>query len=284
MAAHRNSTLDEPRPPQRGTDRLTVSRLARQAKAGIVSVGTAAGVLGMSTRAAALKLASLARRGWLERARRGLYLIVPLEAELGKKAVAEDPWVLAQEVFAPCYIGGWSAAEHWGMTEQIFRSILVVTAAHVRSKTATLLGSEFRLFRVPKNSMAGVGTIWRGASKVAVSSRERTLADCLKNPELCGGVRTLYAMLREYAAKTEFDASKLIAEVERANSGAAWKRFGYLAELLGSAYQVLATRAASELSEGYIKLDPSVKTKGHLLRRWRLWVNVRLASNENDEV
>jgi predicted transcriptional regulator of viral defense system len=81
-----------------------------------VGVSAAAEKLGLDRRAAAMKLGALARRGWLLRARRGLYLVLPLEAEPGKPMMVEDHWILAREAFSPCYIGGWSAAEHWGLT------------------------------------------------------------------------------------------------------------------------------------------------------------------------
>jgi hypothetical protein len=32
-------------------------------------------------------------------------------------------WLVAHKLFSPCYIGGWIAAHHWGLTEQIFNSI-----------------------------------------------------------------------------------------------------------------------------------------------------------------
>ena len=263
-------------------DRLLVSKLARKAKNGLVSVADAAEALGVASRGAALKLASLARRGWLQRARRGLYLILPLEAEPGRATVAEDPWVLAQEAFSPCYIGGWSAAEHWGLTEQIFRSTLVITAANIRKKTANLLGAEFRLFRVPGERLPGAIKVWRGSQQVSISSRERTIVDCLRGPELCGGVRTLFAMLREYVASPEFDAAKLLEELSRSANGAAWKRFGYLIELLRPEQESMLAAAHSNLSAGNIKLDPAIRSKGRLLRRWRLWVNAGLTSNENE--
>lgn len=257
-------------------DRLVVSRLARAAKGGLISVASAAEGLGSNSRNAALKLASLARRGWLQRARRGLYLVLPLEAEPGRQTVAEDPWVVAQEAFSPCYIGGWSAAEHWGLTEQIFRSTLVVTAANVRSKTVNLLGLEFRLFRVPRTRVAGAVKVWRGSEQILVSSRERTLVDCFRHPELCGGVRTVFLMLREYVASREFNADRLRAELAGFGNGAAWKRFGYLMELVRSEHHELLAAARSNLSAGNVKLDPSVAGRGRLLRRWGLWVNVQL--------
>ncbi|MBL8360901.1 MAG: hypothetical protein JNN18_10465 [Rubrivivax sp.] len=61
---------------------------------------------------------------WLARVRRGAYVPVPIESPSADVAL-EDPWSVAMTTFAPCYMGGRSAAEHWGLTEQIFRSVCV---------------------------------------------------------------------------------------------------------------------------------------------------------------
>lgn len=273
ISALRIDRRSEGKHPLSDSDRLVIAKLARAAKGGLLSVPAAAETLGLPSRQAAVKLASLARRGWLLRARRGLYLVLPLEAEPGKPAVAEDPWVLAQEVFSPCYIGGWSAAEHWGLTEQLFRSTLVVTAANVRARSEEILGHEFRLFRVPRTRLAGAVKVWRGPERVAVSDRERTIVDCLRNPELCGGVRHLADMMREYAGG-ERDTAKLVATARSAASGAAWKRLGFLAERLWPEETSLVDEAKRHVTAGNVRLDPTLRHKGTLLRRWRLLVNV----------
>lgn len=256
------------------SDRAVIAKLARAASGGLIHVRAAAEALGTPRRATALKLAALTRRGWLSRARRGLYLVRPLEVEPGRPTVAEDPWVLAREGFAPCYIGGWSAAEHWGLTEQLFRSTLVVTASHVRSRSIRLIGHEFRLFRVPRSRITGVTPVWRGSERVPVSDRERTVVDCLRHPALCGGVRHLVDILREYGSSSERDFSRLANVARGMGSGAVWKRLGYLAERLWPEETPLLKEAAERLTTGNAKLDPAVQRKGTLVRRWRLWVNV----------
>jgi len=60
---------------------------------------------------AAKLLARWVGQGWLVRIRRGLYAPVPLEATSSEQ-VLSNPWVLVEQVFAPGYVGGWSAAEH----------------------------------------------------------------------------------------------------------------------------------------------------------------------------
>ena len=256
--------------------RTLIAKLSRASKGGIITVPQAAAAMDVPQRTAALKLASLVRRGWLARARRGMYLVLPLEVEPGQRTVAEDPWVLAREAFSPCYIGGWSAAEHWGLTEQIFRSTLVVTAWPTRKKTAALLGHEFHLFRVPPSRIEGAGTtlVWRGSERVPVSTPERTIVDGLRHPELCGGIRTIADMMREYGERKDRRFDALVAEAEKAASGAAWKRLGYLAETLWPAASNMTEAARKHLSTGVSRLDPSVKRHGKLASRWRLWVNV----------
>lgn len=204
--------------------------------------------------------------------------MLPLEAEPGQPMMIDDPWVLAREVFSPCYIGGWSAAEYWGLTEQIFRSTLVITAAQIRARSVSLLGQEFRLFWVQKKSIAGATLIWRGSERIPVSDRERTIVDCLRHPELCGGIRHLAHVMREYGSSKEHDFRKLAAVAKETATGAAWKRLGYLAELLWPGEKSLIDDCLNRRTTGYAKFDPAVRKAGKMLRRWRLRINVSLAN------
>ena len=60
-------------------------------------------------------LAHLTAQGWLVRVTRGLYATVPLDAAQPDQWQVES-WAVASTVFAPCYIGGWSACEYWELT------------------------------------------------------------------------------------------------------------------------------------------------------------------------
>ncbi len=246
--------------------------LTREAKDGFVSVREAARAWDTTPRAAALRLARYERAGWLGRVRRGLYHVAPLEA--GPDHVAEDPWVLAARLFAPCYIGGWTAAEHWGLTEQLFRSTFVVTAASVRGRSATRLGAEFHLVRVARSGIEGVATVWRGPLRVRVSNAERTLVDALTHPGWVGGIRHMAEMLVAYRESGTADAARLAAELKRHGNGAAHKRAGWLAEQLWPGAEPLLNASRAGRTSGVVKLDPDVKRRGRMNRRWGLWLNV----------
>ena len=76
---------------------------------------------------------------WLKRLRRGLYS--PILLALGpNEQVLEDPWTLVPELFSPGYVGGASAAQHWDLTEQIFRTIFVYTTRMLRRTEQIIQG------------------------------------------------------------------------------------------------------------------------------------------------
>lgn len=240
-----------------------------------MSTEKAGEILSLPRNEAALTLQRLAERGWLSRVRRGLYLVLPLEAGREGDAI-EDPWLLASELFGPCYVGGWTAAEYWGLTEQLFRSTFVVSAVRVRQSARTFLGSEFHVVRGSRERIASVLPIWHGSERVAVSDRERTIADALSTPRWVGGVRHLAEIVRAYRGSNAWNPSRLVARVAEAGSGAAFKRLGFLAERLLGDDEVLVKEALARRTAGNVRLDPGVSTRGQLLKRWRLWVNVTL--------
>ncbi|MEO8381439.1 MAG: type IV toxin-antitoxin system AbiEi family antitoxin domain-containing protein [Acidobacteriota bacterium] len=253
----------------------TLRRLARGSHAGLVTTERSAELLGVGASVASLTLGRLVRRGWLARVRRGLYLILPLEAGSEGTAI-EDPWVLARELYLPCYIGGWTAAEYWGLTEQLFRTTFVVTSANIRRARETFLDAEFHLTRGTKKRVAEVGQVWRGRERVAVSDRERTIADALANPRWVGGVRHLVEILGTYRESKEWNPNRLIERLDEIGSGAAFKRLGYVAETILASDLPLVNEALARRTAGVVKLDPAIAERGRINTRWGLSVNVPL--------
>jgi len=256
--------------------RDTLTRLSRASKTGLLKVPQAAAALGISQHLAAARLAALERQGWVKRLRRGMYLILPLEAEAKQPIAVEDPWLLARELYQPCYIGGWSAAEYWELTEQIFRATFVVTAANIRTTTEQVLSTEFHLVRVSAERLKSTAFVWRGREKVAVSDAERTIADALVAPEWVGGVRHLVDMLQTYRDRPSPNLRKISSHLDLLGRGAAFKRLGYLLEALMPDERTLIDHARKRRTAGIIKLDPAVRTPGRLSKRWGLWVNVSI--------
>ena len=100
--------------------------MLHRAFSGPFDAAQAANELGLDLVRTRRLLADLSQGGWLSRVRNGWYIGVPLEASEPKEW-REDPWVVAAALFSPGYIGGWSAVENWGLTDQIFDVIYVIT-------------------------------------------------------------------------------------------------------------------------------------------------------------
>lgn len=268
--------IKDPKDPK---ERL--SRLARAARAGVLSVDCAARALELPPRDASAVLSTLTRSGWLRRLRRGLYTVLPLEVGRKGSELVEDPWVLADELFAPCYIAGWSAAEYWKLTEQIFRSTFVASATRIRRSRQQILAVEFYVVQIPRSRMNGVRPVWRGPERTLVSSPERTLADALVNPAWVGGVRHLSELLLAWSHTRASSPAGLLAELDSVGTGAAYQRLGYLAEELLPHAEKLIEIAFARRATGVVKLDPSVAHRGRILKRWRLRVNVAINMSTN---
>jgi predicted transcriptional regulator of viral defense system len=243
---------------------------------GPFTVEDAAALLGVDNQRAAGLLRYLARRGWLARVRRGLYVPVPLEARRSGEW-QEDPWVVASRVYQPCYIGGWSAAEHWGLTDQLFREVIVISARRVRQRRLEIQGTPVRVRVVSEKKLFGTAAVWRGQLRVQVSDPSRTIVDVLDDPELGGGIRHVFEMVREFYEGELRDDERLLDYADRLGNRTVFKRLGFLTEQLGLDAPGLIDGCLSRLSSGISDLDPSLERDGRINSRWHLRVNASLA-------
>lgn len=242
---------------------------------GPFSVQDAAEILAVDHSRAGRLLRYLAQRGWLSRIRRGLYTTVPLGATEPSEW-RQDPWAIAARVFTPCYIGGWSAAEHWSLTEQVFRSIVVITARPVRASSVDIQGQPFRLKHVPENRQFGTTVVWRERIPISVSDPSRTMLDIVDDPAVGGGIRHVAGILREYWSGDLGDADLLVEYARRLGNRTVFKRLGFLLEHSEIEAPGTIQTCLENLSSGLSPLDPSVKHKGRIVKRWNLRVNVSL--------
>jgi predicted transcriptional regulator of viral defense system len=257
-------------------NRALLEQLHRRTR-GAFDVAEASQILGMDHEDASRLLVYLARRGWLSRVRRGLYVAVPLDARRSGEWV-EDSWVVAERVFSPCYIGGWSACAHWGLTEQVFRTLLVVTARRVRHRDVEMQGLPFHLTVRTHDALFGTVPVWRGQTRVCVSDPSRTIADVLDDPRLGGGIRTVADVLHEYFQSEHRNDQLLVEYADRLGNRAVFKRLGYLLEYSGINAPELIQACMERRSSGLAALDPSIRAPGRIVRRWRLRVNVALGT------
>ncbi len=236
----------------------------------LVTVAEAARALEVDSRAAAKQLARWAAQGRLKRLQRGVYTPIALDARSAEQTL-EDPWVLVPRLFDPGYVGGWSAAEHWGLTEQVFREICVFTARPFRRKRRPIAGVTFALQSMQEGAIFGTRSVWRGRLRVQVSDPHRTIVDLLARPAAGGGIRHVAACITGYLGRDDADLSRVLAYADRLGAGAVFKRLGFLLERADRLEPNVREHCLERLTEGLAKLDPALASP-RVVKRWRLRV------------
>lgn len=234
-----------------------------------ITVTSAAFALGLSQARAAKTLSDWSNQGWLKRIRRGLYVPIPLDVRPEQFAL-EDPWQLVPILFNPGYVGGWTAAEHWDLTEQLFRSVCVLTTLPSRRRERLILGVPFHVKHISRSALFGTRNVWRNRTRVAVSDPARTVIDMLADPSIGGGIVHVNQCLQQYLSSRDSHPELLVEYGERLGNAAVFKRLGFLASRI-SGFDNLAQACARRLSAGNAKLDPKLPCP-RLVKSWRLWI------------
>ena len=220
----------------------------------------------------------LTEKGWLNRLFPGTYLIIPLTA--GEEAVyTTHEYLIAAHVAEPMYIGYYSALSHHGLTEQVPRTVYVVTPTRAQSRE--IHGVPYRVTTVTERKFFGFEPTSIEGTTVQVSDLEKTLVDCADHPEFCGGLRELATAMRT-ADKRDCAWDTVGEYLKRLDNGAATKRIVYLADQLGI-YLPAHEEFVSSFTSGYSLLDPTRPDTGSTNSTYRLRINVKPATLEPTE-
>lgn len=254
-----------------------LSRLASESRQ-IITISDIADVLDISRKSAKDMAYALKEKGWLERIAHGKYLILPLAA--GENAVyTEHEFVVASALVEPMYVGYWSALNHHGLTEQLSRTVYIVTTA--RAQEREIHGVTYRPVTVTEQKFFGYQPTAVGSNQVNVSSIEKTLVDCADHPKFCGGISEL-AKATQNAVDTQCSWDRVVEYLWRVGNGAATKRLVYLADQLDISlpeYEDLV----ENFTTGYPLLDPTREEKGTRDSEYKLRLNVAPESFLPDE-
>lgn len=245
----------------------------------VVSTADVAERLMVDRTTAAKKLARWCERGWVRRARRGLYVPVPVDAA-DPGSWSEDPWVLAEAAWTPCYFTGWTAANHWSLTEQVFRTTVLKTSGRVRKSTDHMLGNDFLVSHVDADFMTwGLSAAWRADRRLLVADPARTVTEVLDDTSLIGGVRHAAEVVATYLL--DYPWSTLIEYGDRLGNSAVFKRLGYIAERGRLVDDELVAQCASRIASGVSLLDVNGPRAGVRHAAWGLRINATVGASES---
>jgi predicted transcriptional regulator of viral defense system len=225
-------------------------------------------------------LSRLVRKRWLLRLERGKYLILPLSAGMAGEYTVHE-FVLASRLVEPYAIAYWSALHHHGFTEQVPQTVTIMSPVRRRNVVVDDLGFRCHFIAMAPECFFGFDTELLDDQPVVITDPARTVLDCLDRPDLCGGIVEAAKGVLGYAQQPGARAAKLTEYAKRLTNQAIVKRLGYLAELFDlparfpdAEWSLAMTEWHSNLSAGFVRLDPRLSPDGPYDRRWRLRVNV----------
>jgi len=217
---------------------------------------------------------SLARKKWIIKLRRGIYLIVPLSAGVDSK-YTEHEFLIASRLISPYYIGYWSALNFYNMTEQTPFTVFVATTKRPEgTRTRIILDTNYRFITVSKKKFFGFSPVSIGTDLVNISDREKTLADALDHPEYCGGIAEVAKCL--WNSRDAISIEKIVNYATKMGNSAIIKRLGFLLDVLDlKSKENVYPRMKNMVSAGMSILDPTMRQKsGNYNTKWKLIINV----------
>ena len=215
----------------------------------------------------------LARKGWLERLRPGLFQLIP--ADRGREGVADtNPLAAGAVLVRPYFFSFGTACTYHGLTQQAFADVYVTCRSRRRARMIrgtryvfTYSGAK-RFFGFEEASVLG--------TTVQMATPERALLDALDRPHYAGGLGEVSGMVAGSLPRLE--SKRLIEMLERWGESALGQRLGYLAHLNGAELTPSLRRTLERLARlgGNLLLGPRRRwgTLGRLGRPWSIVENV----------
>lgn len=194
----------------------------------------------------------LKRKKRIEEIERGKYLLIPAKA--GYEGLwSEVPFLILPNILSEYYVGFYSALNYWGMTEQVPRTVFVATTK--RRKTLEYGPSIFKFVKLSKKRFFGFEEGEIAGTKFKVSSREKTVLDCLMYPKYCGGLDE--AIKGIWETRDELDFDKLLEYAKRLGVSVVIRRLGYvLDEVLHIEKEKRIDKTSLIKFKGFMWLDP----------------------------
>jgi len=253
-----------------GIGKIYRAKLSRvlERHAGVITPKIVAEELGVTTQESGRLLARWNKNGWVHRIKRGVYLSASLSST-STKPVIEEPFLIAESIYGPGYIAGFSAVKHWDLSEQIVETITYFTRKKVKNRNPTHGGVKFRLKTVVGYKIFGLKTIWVGSKRIHVSDPTKTIIDLFDDPKIIGGMTIVKDIFSEYFESDYYDFNLLLHYIDKIGNRSIYKRLGFLFDTNFTVSQKQLAFLRENTSKGYTIFDSGIASPC-TIPKWRL--------------
>ena len=202
------------------------------------------------------------KAGLVARIERGKFLLLGLTPE----KVLSNPLYIGSHLITPVYVSFWSALHFHGFTEQVPRTVFIVTTH--RKKEVTFREMHFQFITLKPHHFFGYRREMLADLPVVIADEAKAILDSLALPQYAGGLAEVAKALQIATSEERLNTQVMFDYVERLQNASLSSRLGYLLELLGKSTEGLHP------SKGPVKLDPQRSARGDFNQRWQLYINV----------
>jgi len=223
------------------------------------------------TRSQAAKvLYRLKNQGHILHLKNGVYFPVSHKGLTPEESFG-DPWVIVPTLFPDAYVGGWTAAHYWGLTEQLFRTTVLMKKGVIHHTCIKIVHFEYYLFRINNREDFGEEKIWKEHIQVPISDVHKTMVDMIENPTCGAGIQNTIDCFKVYL-REYYDEPTFSEYSKKIKNGSYFKRLGYLSEVLLGGHHSLCVLAKDLITKNYTPIDPHISCK-KLITKWNLYIS-----------
>jgi len=208
----------------------------------------------------------LAKKKYIYKIKKGLYLRIPASCILEGKLYLEDPFLIATKLFNG-YLAFLSALRYYNLTD--YQTFTIFIATKNKSKLISIGNYEFKAINIGKKFVG-----FRRLGNYKVSTLAKTFFDCFYKPE--------YAISYSEILKSLFNCKKIdfrefISYFKSFASHSLCQRTGYLLSLLNQETTYKVPKFVLEFFASKVKVKTKllpISKKGIFIREWQLVDNI----------
>lgn len=212
---------------------------------------------------------SLLDKKYIQKIKRGLYVIVPYEIAPDKEnRYSPNKYLIASRLIRPYFFSHHSALEIHGVANSVFFTVFLSSDKGVRDFTYKNITYK----TIKTSSFFGLQDKIYAHRKIKVSDKERTFLDCLRSLKYAGG---LEEFLKSVTGFPSLDFKKLSLYLKKFNEKSLYQRTGYILELLKDEFRVkeiFLEKLKKQVTDKTYYLDSLTKGSCKKIKEWNLMV------------
>lgn len=173
-----------------------------------------------------------------------------------------DEMIIASNLHFPTYISFWSALSYYGFSDQMPKKIFLATTLYKKEI------NYFKYITLSKRRFFGYNKI----GNIVIAELEKAIVDSLLFPKYSGGINEIIKVIKN--AWDNINIKKLINYALRIESKSVLRRLGFILDNIGYTGKEVE-KIRKKIGKGYELLDPILKKKNNLNKKWLLDVNIK---------